>query len=89
MDHIEANLREIIDEIDFTLSRSKVLITDLKRKLDAETTMVIALKLSKDDVVERLRRHLVSLPNKKEQESQNREIDKKFLIKLPFLLEKI
>lgn len=89
VDKKETRFRKAIAEVDSSLSESKQILQDLKSKLYAEETRTIGLRLIKDDLNERMRRHIASLPSGREEAQRETEIDADFLLRLPELMEKI
>lgn len=87
----ETRLREDIAGLDIGLADSKFKINELKKKLAAEETKAIGLRLAKDDLEERLRKHLASLPSdaEKDRRSAASAIDADFVSRLPGLMEKV
>jgi len=89
IDKKESDLNNQIDDINESLTESKLRLSELKRKLEAEETIAIGLKLSRDRVKELLRQHIASLPDTSEQKLRDNQVDKEFRDKFPLLLEKL
>ena len=91
MDDKEKRLREDIANLSEALADSKIRINDFKKKLANEETKAIGLRLAKEDLEERLRKHMVSLPSDAERDRKNAAsaIDADFISRLPGLMEKV
>jgi len=91
MDDKEKRLREDISNLGEALAESKTRINDFKKNLTNEETKAIGFRLAKEDLEERLRKHMISLPSDAERERKNAAsaIDADFISHLPELMEKV
>lgn len=87
MNENSARVKELIAEHEKALKESRLVVSDLKRKLQEEETTLNHIKIKLAHLVEEVRRIGVSDPD--ERENNEAAIDKAFLEKLDELMQKV